>query len=1449
MIKESTYEELKRENEELRFQLSEKEQSKSFTKLLENNDAIILLVNPKTKRIVFANSSAIEFYGYSKNKLVGMDMTMINGLTDDEVRQKVKEALKQKHNHFTFKHKLAGGEIRDVSVHQSQLKLDNTLLFMIFVYDITDRIRAEKEIIESKNNFVNLQQIAKMGSWELDLNTSMIKISPEFNLILGNKAVETVFPVDEFLEKYIVKDDIPLMKKLIRVGVQNINSKDYHTYFEYRLLTISGTIKYMKFYAYLKTGGTVIGMSHDISKRKLVEIKLRKSEEKFRLLANHTHDWEYWIGADGQYVYLSPACERITGYKVEEFIKNPELLLNLVRPDFLHTVRNHFAEDEKENGVKYKLEFPIISKDGKEKWLEHHCHAVFDKNGNYVGRHGNNRDITKAKKAIAEINKLFTAVEQSANTITITNLDGSIEYVNPKFTQLTGYTTEDALGQNPRILNASTQPKEFYTKLWETITSGKVWTGEFHNKKKNGSLFWELATISPVKDANGNITNYIAVKEDITAKKKADQALLDSEERFRLLSNITVEGILVHEKGIAIDCNLSMARMFGYQRDELLGKNLIKLLIPDNFHKTVYQFVVEDHAKPYIVKGKRKNGSLFDVEIEARYVKIDKNEFIRVSAFRDVTQRVKAQELLEKSEARYRTISELTSDYSFAFKLKKDRSLVNEWVAGDMKKLTGFSQDEIASQGGWASIIYEGDKDLPIEQFKALLSNQMKTVEYRITTKKGDTRWIRDYARPVWSEEENRVVRIEGAIQDISKQKEAELAFLESEKKFSDIIKQSTEGITVADNDGNYVLVNPAFCQMSGYTEEELLKLTVFDMKAISQPHDSFASSRAMEGKPIRVKLRKKDGTEYWTEIIGKNIISENKELVLGTIRDITERIKAEEKLNELNKDLAAQNEELESLNEDLSDSIKRIKNINSELEKAKNLMDESQRRLTTFMNVIPDIVCYKDGEGRWLLANDADLELFDLKGVDYYGKTDAELANYTNEIYKESFLNCIVSDRITWDKRTTSQRLEIIPTADGLEKVYDVFKIPIFNEDGSRKGLAVIGRDITEMKKIQDNLTEAKEKAEESARLKSAFLANMSHEIRTPMNGILGFADLLKDSKLSTDQQKEYIGIIEKSGGRMLNIINNLINISMIESGSMETFTRICDVNQQIEDLYAFFQPEADRKNLKLSFVNSLSKPEAIIKTDREKLFSVLSNLIKNALKFSHEGEIEFGYTKKGQVLEFFVKDTGIGIPQDRQEVIFDRFIQADIEDQHVYEGAGLGLAISRAYVEMLNGEIWVESTEDEGSSFYFTIPYNSEFVVNETKDQEKKPLPRIRKNLKVLIAEDDKYADTFLSIVLKDISNKILHANTGSSTVDICKNNPDLDLILMDIKMPEMEGYEATRQIREFNKEVIIIAQTAYAMEGDRQKAIEAGCNNYISKPIDVDELMKTIDNLIKS
>jgi len=269
----------------------------------------------------------------------------------------------------------------------------------------------------------------------------------------------------------------------------------------------------------------------------------------------------------------------------------------------------------------------------------------------------------------------------------------------------------------------------------------------------------------------------------------------------------------------------------------------------------------------------------------------------------------------------------------------------------------------------------------------------------------------------------------------------------------------------------------------------------------------------------------------------------------------------------------------------------------------------------------------------------------------------------------------------------------------------------------------------------------------------------------------------------------------------------------------------------------------------LRLFIKNGLPSKEAIIKTDNEKVLTILTNIIRNAIKFTNEGSIEFGYEKMGEFLEFYVKDTGIGIPDYQKELIFERFRQGSESFDRMYEGSGLGLSICKSYVDMLGGRIWMESEERKGSIFYFTIPYSAvleeKSAINDAVYAEDEEVQL--KKLKILIAEDDEISASLLTRTLQKISKEILYAKTGLEAVMTCRNHPDLDLVLMDIKMPDMDGHEATRQIRIFNKDIIIIAQTAFVVSNEGEKAIEAGCNDYITKPIKITLLIELIKKQI--
>ncbi len=515
---------------------------------------------------------------------------------------------------------------------------------------------------------------------------------------------------------------------------------------------------------------------------------------------------------------------------------------------------------------------------------------------------------------------------------------------------------------------------------------------------------------------------------------------------------------------------------------------------------------------------------------------------------------------------------------------------------------------------------------------------------------------------------------------------------------------------------------------------------------------------------------------------------------------------------------------------ERLVPAIKRAVNEREQLIKQKEIekaYQDSETKFQFIMENSADAIFITNQQGKYVYTNKAVSAMLSYTSEEMKSKTIADILFPNNlEKYLEIFKQILNGVKVFTE-------IELLKK-DGNYISADLNAVLL--PDGRIYGSC---RDITERKKAESELIEAKEKAEESDRLKSAFLANMSHEIRTPMNGILGFAELLKEPNLTIDEQQDYIQTMQISGARMLNTINSIVDISKIESGLSQIVIREADINKNMEFTYKFFKPEADIKGLQLILKTSLTDKEAFIQTDSEKVYGILTNLVRNAVKFTNQGSIEFGYVLKSHSepaeLEFYIKDTGVGIPDNHKELIFERFRQSSESNSRSYEGSGLGLSIAKSYVKMLGGRIWVESEEGLGSTFYFTIPYT---VVS----QEKHSLENlvVKKNhingkkIKILIVEDDEISSSLLTRVLQPISGEVVYARTGAEAVDTCRNNPDLDLVLMDIRMPQMNGLEATQQIRQFNKEVIIIAQTAHGFLQDKDKAIKAGCNDYIQKPV---------------
>lgn len=511
-------------------------------------------------------------------------------------------------------------------------------------------------------------------------------------------------------------------------------------------------------------------------------------------------------------------------------------------------------------------------------------------------------------------------------------------------------------------------------------------------------------------------------------------------------------------------------------------------------------------------------------------------------------------------------------------------------------------------------------------------------------------------------------------------------------------------------------------------------------------------------------------------------------------------------------------NKKLYQTNKSLQEEIQSHK-------KTEALLDKAQENFKNIVGKSKAAILIIDNEGVLRFINPSGEEIFQRSSEEIIGKPFGQLSDFE----KKTEITILRKD-----KQIGTGEITATPTYWENEPAW-----------------LVLINDITDHKNLQDHLVKAKEDAQRADRLKTAFLSNMSHEIRTPMNGIVGFVDILeRDQELTEEERKKYLGIIRSSSNHLLTLINDIVDISKIEAGQLILNIKDCNISELILELYEFFSTNIKIQENRIELLFEVPIGEnLIIRTDPDRLKQVLLNLIGNSIKYTDKGHIKFGCTiEKETQLTFFVEDTGPGIPKEHHERIFKRFVQIIDEKKTYMSGTGLGLAISKSLVELLGGDIWIESNGSQGASFFFTLPYIK-------KVSTKKPVEPSNNHIQadvsfdktILIAEDIATNYMLLENILKKNGSKTIWAKNGDEAVTLCKSN-NVSLVLMDMKMPIMDGYEATKAIRKFNKKLPIIAQTAYALQGEHEKSLEAGCNDYLTKPIDQQQLLSVVQKYLK-
>ena len=887
-------------------------------------------------------------------------------------------------------------------------------------------------------------------------------------------------------------------------------------------------------------------------------------------------------------------------------------------------------------------------------------------------------------------------------------------------------------------------------------------------------------------------------------KFEAEQNRLVLIKNYEYILKYANDIILLIDKDLNIlEANDRALEVYQYSREKISGLNVTDLrprdLVP-KLHEII-DVLNEKKSATYETVHKRRDGTLFPVEISARLVEIEGEKYYHTIG-RDITDRKIAEETLKKSEEKYRELVERANSIIDRFDTKGHFTFVNEYFL----KFFGFTEEEVIGKSVIGTILPESDsagKDLT-----TLIEDLFREPDHYITnvneniSKNGTRYWISWTNKPILDNDGN-IVEILCVGNDITKLKQAELLIIESEERFRKMFDESPISYAISSKDFKFLRANPSFCSMFGYSEREVIDLT---FRELTHPdhikEDEMYLSELVAGtiSVYRTEKRyfRKDKSLIWGSTTVSTIKDRNGHVqyFLAMIEDVTQR---------------------------------KIAEIHAE---------QSRSLLKATLESTADGILVVDLFGKIVQFNSKFSEMWKIPESILILRDDEKALSFVTEQLKQpdSFLENV---RNLYDN-PDSVSFDLLEFKDN--RIFERYSQP------QKINNKIVGRvwsfrDITQRKTAEDQLINAKEKAEESDRLKTAFLHNISHEIRTPMNAIVGFTALLDDHELHPETRKQYIDIIYQSSNQLLSIITDIVDISNIETGQTRVTISQVNINVLIRNLYEQYSIRAAQQGLSMYFKHSLNDDEALLETDGTKLIQILSNLLNNSLKFTKEGKIEFGYVLKDKSVEFMVSDTGIGISKDKQSRIFDRFYQVESSTARQYSGTGLGLSICRAYAELLGGTIRVESEPDKGSAFYLTLPYRFHVkkIIPGKKDQEKVTAYVVEKT--ILVAEDDDINYLIVEKILKADAYNLIRAENGREAVDICNSNSKIDLVLLDLKMPVMDGLEAMSLIRGVRPALPFIALSAYAFDTDRKNAIEKGCVDYISKPFSKNELLAVL------
>ena len=1138
--------------------------------------------------------------------------------------------------------------------------------------------------------------------------------------------------------------------------------------------------------------------------------KLTESEEKYRLLFENNPNpmWIYDLETL-KFLEVNRAAIEHYGYTREEF-----LTMNLkdIRPDedvpkLLENIETH--SDIYQNSGNWRH----LKKNGDIIYVQIASHSITYKGR--PARHVTVNDVTdliESYQIISQKEKEFSEIFNSGfDSILIDDIEtGKIIDCNDITTQMYGYTKDEILNGNIGNFSANIPPydEEYAQKYIKKTIEGEPQEFEWLARRKNGETFWVNVRLKLV-DIGGK-KRIMAIVRDITDKKKAEQTLIESEQRFLRVMHFSKDAIgILDENFKFIECNDVAARLHGYNsRNELLQSkphpsDLSPLKQPSGEYSIdlanrMIQIALEQGSNKFEWLHKKKSGENFWADVSLTPIIFNGKRMV-YAVWRDISVQKIRQERI------YRLLKILDESINEVYIFRRDNYRFIEFNKTALANL-GYSPEEMVNLTPFDLKPY-----LKKEEFEDLLKplhdgSSNKVLFETIHRRKDGTEYpVEVYIDKIMVADIEAYVAI---ILDISQRKKFLMELKKREHEFTEIFNSTQEAILIYNFKTQTITdCNLATQKLYGYSREELLGKPFGYLSSFNPPYTIEEAERIVqkviaEGPQTYLwQGKKKNGELFWIEISLKTATIAGEKRFIAVVRDITERKAYQEKISQRKRE------------------FREIFNSTSEA-----------------------IIIYNPHDNSIVDCNDMAIEMYGYPSKDEFLKCDASTLSADVEPYKNERIG--IYSKMAADEGP--QRFDWLAKRKNGEQFWIEVTLRRTTIGGAERDLAVI-RDITQRKKFEDDLVKAKEKAEESDRLKSAFLANLSHEIRTPMNAIMGFADLLK---LPVDEKKrnEYVEIIQKSGFRLLDIISETIEIAKLDTGLIKTNPETFNLDQLMQDIYNELKIKvAGNKELELIYLPHESTTETTLYTDRVKLQQILTNLITNGIKYTPRGAVAFGYEIKDNRVIFRVKDTGIGIERKNRELVFKRFYRVDNPLTMKVSGIGLGLSIAKAYTELLGGTIELESELGRGTSVTISLPY----IKGEPQTEIFVEIPPEKlqgENELILVAEDDEYNFMYINEILKQFKYTCLRAANGQEAVELAQKNSNIRLILMDLKMPIMDGYQAFEQIRSFNPHLPIVAQTAYALGEDMQKIKSYGFDGYIRKPIRKEELLSIVSEKVK-